>query len=129
MTLAEREAIRQLGLNVDMLDVDRLRDWARNIETFGNDLTHWASVSHLVRSMRALADNLEKEVREVGRMRSLASGEAADVLDRVRNYLGNGGFWNPEMMDHDKVRVLIQDLANEVRRLRAALPAAEEGEK
>lgn len=33
------------------------------------------------------------------------------LLARVENYLGNGGFFNPELMEHDKVRALVMDLA------------------
>lgn len=32
------------------------------------------------------------------------------LLERVKNYLEVGGLFNPEMMDHDKVRDLIMDL-------------------
>lgn len=32
------------------------------------------------------------------------------ILERVKNYLEVGGLFNPEMMDHDKVRDLIMDL-------------------
>jgi hypothetical protein len=32
------------------------------------------------------------------------------LLERVKNYLEVGGLFNPEMMDHDKVRTLIMDL-------------------
>ena len=32
------------------------------------------------------------------------------LLSRVKNYLEVGGFFNPEMMEHDKVRDLIIDL-------------------
>jgi hypothetical protein len=39
------------------------------------------------------------------------------LLDRIQNYLGNGGLFNPELMDHDKVRDLMLDC-------RAALRAA-----
>ena len=30
----------------------------------------------------------------------------------MQEYLSNGGLFNPEMMDHDKVRDLIIDLSN-----------------
>lgn len=32
------------------------------------------------------------------------------LRERVQSYLGNGGFFNPESMEHDKVRTLIIDL-------------------
>jgi hypothetical protein len=35
-----------------------------------------------------------------------------DLEKRVQDYLTNGGLFNPEMMEHDKVRELIMDLAN-----------------
>jgi hypothetical protein len=39
------------------------------------------------------------------------------LLDRIQGYLGNGGLFNPELMEHDKVRDLMLDC-------RAALRAA-----
>lgn len=105
------------GLNVDMLDVDRLRDWARLLLTHGADVSHWASVPHLAGRMQTLATQLEKEIRDVGELRANAA-VANELLARVQNYLGNGGFFNPELMEHDKVRALVMDLA-------AALSAAQ----
>jgi len=32
-----------------------------------------------------------------------------DIVDRITDYLSVGGFFNPEMMDHDKVRDLLID--------------------
>ena len=29
------------------------------------------------------------------------------AIDLINNYLGNGGLFNPEMMEHDKVRDLL----------------------
>jgi len=34
---------------------------------------------------------------------------ATQLIERINCYLGNGGFFNPEMMDHDKVRDLLLD--------------------
>jgi hypothetical protein len=34
------------------------------------------------------------------------------LQERVQDYLSNGGLFNPELMEHDKVRDLIMDLAN-----------------
>jgi hypothetical protein len=36
------------------------------------------------------------------------------LLERIKNYLEVGGLFNPEMMDHDKVRDLIIDLRDYV---------------
>ncbi len=33
-----------------------------------------------------------------------------ELLKRIQSYLENGGLFNPEMMEHDKVRDLILDL-------------------
>jgi len=32
-----------------------------------------------------------------------------DVLMRIQEYIGNGGLFNPDLMDHDKVRDLVVD--------------------
>lgn len=42
-------------------------------------------------------------------------GRDEELLARVRNYLGNGGFFNPEAMDHQKVQRLILDIAAALR--------------
>jgi hypothetical protein len=43
---------------------------------------------------------------------------AAELLSRIKNYLGNGGLFNPEMMEHDKVRDLILDCREHISRAR-----------
>jgi hypothetical protein len=35
--------------------------------------------------------------------------ETQDVLMRIREYIGHGGLFNPDLMDHDKVRDLVVD--------------------
>lgn len=35
--------------------------------------------------------------------------QAKALADRITNYLGNGGYFNPEMMEHEKVRNLLID--------------------
>lgn len=47
---------------------------------------------------------------------SLASGSGYDasILLRITNYLSNGGLFNPEMMEHNKVRELIMDCRGEL---------------
>jgi hypothetical protein len=32
------------------------------------------------------------------------------ILDRIQNYLENGGLYNPELMEHEKVRDLILEV-------------------
>ena len=41
-----------------------------------------------------------------------------DLAERCTEYLSSGGLFNPEMMEHDKVRDLIIDCRNEIERLR-----------
>lgn len=41
-----------------------------------------------------------------------------DILDRIQQYLSNGGLFNPELMEHDKVRDLLRDCREEITQLR-----------
>lgn len=41
------------------------------------------------------------------------------IEDRIDNYLNSGGLFNPELMEHEKVRDLIIDCRAELDRLRA----------
>lgn len=36
------------------------------------------------------------------------------VTERIQDYLTNGGFFNPESMEHEKVRELLMDCAEEL---------------
>lgn len=38
------------------------------------------------------------------------------ILDKIENYLGNGGLFNPELMEHEKVRDLIMDCKEEIQK-------------
>jgi hypothetical protein len=33
-----------------------------------------------------------------------------ELIERINSYLGNGGLFNPELMDHEKVRDLMVDI-------------------
>lgn len=68
-----------LGLSLDMLDVDRLRTWAEKIETHGPMLTHWASPSFLVDRMRDIATRLETAIHEIGALRESATPQNAEA--------------------------------------------------
>lgn len=46
--------------------------------------------------------------------------------DEIKNYLSNGGLFNPELMEHDKVRDLILDCQNEILALERKLCVAKE---
>lgn len=55
-----------LGLTIDMLDVDRLRDWARLL------LINWAAPlpPSVAGQMQIMATSIEKAVRDIGTLRS-----------------------------------------------------------
>lgn len=44
-----------------------------------------------------------------------------DVLDRVTDYLSKGGLFNPELMEHNKVKNLILDCRDKIRTLKSEL--------
>jgi len=88
-----------LGLSVDMLDVDRLRDWARLLLTHGADIGHWGSVPHVAGKMQIMATGLEKAIRDIGTLRAqLAATHAAiRALPRYEfNYDWDGGWMKPD---------------------------------
>lgn len=68
--LVEGEARDNLGLSIDMLDVDRLRDWARLLLVHGADISHWGSLPHVVSRMQLLATNLARAIRDIGVLRA-----------------------------------------------------------
>lgn len=39
------------------------------------------------------------------------------IIVRIKEYLANGGLFNPELMDHNEVRNLLLDAAEEIQRL------------
>jgi hypothetical protein len=47
--------------------------------------------------------------------------KTVSIPEQIRDYLCSGGLFNPEMMDHDKVRDLLVAARDEIDRLRAAL--------
>jgi len=42
-------------------------------------------------------------------IKELSDKEIKRLLNKIQNYLDSGGFFNPERMEHDKVRDLIMD--------------------
>jgi len=36
------------------------------------------------------------------------------VIDKITEYLSNGGYFNPELMEHDKVRDLLMDVREQL---------------
>jgi hypothetical protein len=52
----------------------------------------------------------------------LYADQARELDARMTDYLGNGGYFNPEMMDHDKVSRLILDARNFLRSIAETKP-------
>lgn len=69
---AARELEDDIGLSIDMLDVDRLREWARLLLVHGPNVGHWASVTHLAGKMQLIATGIERAVRDIGTLRDVA---------------------------------------------------------
>ena len=65
---AERE--EAIGLHLDMLDVDQLREFARLLLIHGGDVTNWASEMHVASKLQTWATCIEKTVRDVGTLRA-----------------------------------------------------------
>jgi hypothetical protein len=68
-----------LGLSIDMLDVDRLRSWASLIDIHGADITHWGRVPFVVAKLCEIADGIERAVKEIGQLRALQTTLAGRV--------------------------------------------------
>ncbi len=56
-------------------------------------------------------------IKPEGSARFGAAQCSAKLLARIQSYLGNGGLFNPEMMEHDKVRDLVMDCRDKIERL------------
>lgn len=69
-------ADNDLGLSVCMLDVDRLRNWARNIAVHGADISRWGSVEFVQGRMERIADGLDEAVRDIGTLRAALTASA-----------------------------------------------------
>lgn len=50
------------------------------------------------------------------------SDEQRTLSERITEYLGNGGLFNPELMDHDKVRDLLIECRDALDAYAGALP-------
>lgn len=84
-----------LGLSIDMLDVDRLREWALLLLIHGADIGHWGSVSHVAGKMQMIATSIERAIRDIGALRSLLATERAraDAAERERDRLREALTW------------------------------------
>jgi hypothetical protein len=80
-----------LGLSLDMLDVDRLRKWAENIETYGPDLREWGAGLFIVGKLRDIAEDIETAIKDVGTLRAaLALREGTLTHDHEENPAQSG---------------------------------------
>src|SRR5690349_20613775 len=68
-TPAGSEQADDLGLSIDMLDVDRLRDWANNLLVYGPDISQWCDRVFVASKMQQMATGIEKAVRDIGVLR------------------------------------------------------------
>lgn len=80
--------IDSIGLHVDMIDVDRLREWARLILVHGADIGQWGSAPFVASKLQILATDLEKTIQDIGVLRSqrgdlLAALKKADERYRL----------------------------------------------
>lgn len=72
-----------IGLSIDMLDVDRLRDWAQKLLVHGSDISHWASVPFVASKLQTIATGMEKAIRDIGAMRETLVRADASVPPSV----------------------------------------------
>jgi hypothetical protein len=58
------EVADEWPMYLDMLQVDRLRAWAQNIEVYGADVTHWGNPGFIAAEARRIADDIEGEIKQ-----------------------------------------------------------------
>lgn len=81
--VTDAERTDDLGLSIDMLDVDRLREWARLLLVYGPDISNWGGLPFVAGKMQTIATGMEKAIREVGQLRS----QRSDLLDALKRVL------------------------------------------
>lgn len=52
----------------------------------------------------------------------------SDIVERITEYLSAGGLFNPELMEHDKVRDMVIQCRDEIESLRSQLAKLQGGE-
>lgn len=62
-----------LGLSIDMMDADRLRDWARLLLEHGPNISYWGDRMFVVSKLQTIATGIEKAVRDIGTLRALSA--------------------------------------------------------
>lgn len=85
----EGQDLAALGLCIDMLDADRLRQWADNIDTHGADLTHWSDPKFVAAECRRIAGSVEQAVRDVGALRAALATRPTPPVDDLMALLGD----------------------------------------
>lgn len=70
-----------LGLSIDMLDADRLREWARLLLVHGADITHWSSVPFVASKLQTIATGVEKAVRDIVTLRQGLAEKDAEIAE------------------------------------------------
>lgn len=70
--MRKRKTREDLGLALTRLDSDRLREWAERLDTYGPDISHWASRRFVSEQLRAVAGRIEATISEVGTLREMA---------------------------------------------------------
>ncbi len=75
------------------------------------ELEKQLKVKESIYSAEPYLSDWSKRVKEQysPQIKELSDEEIKLLLDRIQNYLECGGFFNPECMEHDKVRDLIMD--------------------
>jgi hypothetical protein len=100
-------------LSVDMLDVDRLREWARLILVHGADITHWGSVPYVASKMQTLATGLEKAIRDIGTLRADQAKLAAltHAIEALREEYANRqpGTVSSDSIFADKLAAILKE--------------------
>ena len=74
-----------LGLSIDMLDVDRLREWARLLLLHGHEINHWCwwgSIPSVAGKMQIMATEMEKAIKDIGVLRAAVPAALAEPQER-----------------------------------------------
>jgi hypothetical protein len=131
------DLLDNLGLSIDMLDVDRLRKWADNIDTYGADLTQWSYPQFISEWLRNHADDVEAAVRDIGTLRASPAVAQAPKEEEAYNkpspsysdeyYLAMAALDQYPIIDRlpksTSVIFRIHQLGHEIERLRAVAQA------
>ena len=100
----------EIGLTIDMLDADRLRDWARLILLHGADISHWGSPMFVASKLQTMATDIDKAVRDIGELRHALDAKTQECEQLT--------------MERDEARRLHRELVYQVaRKIEAARPS------